>query len=321
MNQNISAEEASSTSSPLKAKHVRDTVREHVGPIGNLMTAASSMVVLVGGLDFFSPYTRIISQALYTVTGAVVLVLVLSAIFPSFVDKWLAALGFQVARSEGSPMWKSPSWRAIVVLLVLFSAVGFVSVAKASQGGLLASQSSTIRNWQEELLQLRHDMADVKAGVDAANNKLDTLVADSKDPQKDVVARGYQFSTNGLIQALKQGDRNAVGLFAKAHLRVEYAGPMLILMRGEQPWDQTIADTLTKDMFYTKTSCQAGTFMEELKPPSEARLRTFKRLCDPAEAIARLEKIMSDESARPTPGERYEKVRKDIPKNLATLRN
>jgi hypothetical protein len=132
-------------------------------------------------------------------------------------------------------------------------------------------------------LGISRDVADIRIGVDAANAKLDALVTGLLDPQKDLVARGYDFDANGLMKAIKQGDRNAVALFVKAGYRVDKRGPISVLINGSHPWDEELAGLLSPDMFENPEACNARSLLQwELKPPAAAREAAFKRLCGPA---------------------------------------
>jgi hypothetical protein len=183
----------------------------------------------------------------------------------------------------GAPLWKRPAWRLCLLGLLGVSLVGFATVALASQGGVIASGVPAARSLQESVLGLSGDVADVRRGVDAANGKLDALVAGSLDPQKDLVARGYAYDANGLMKAIKQGDRNAVALFVRAGYRVDKQGPMSVLINGSHPWDEELAGLLSPAMFENQEACKARSLLQwELKPPAAAREAAFKRLCGPA---------------------------------------
>ena len=97
---------------------------------------------------------------------------------------------------------------------------------------------------------------------------------------------------------------------------------MAVLMNGPQPWDQEIADMLTKDMFIGREACQVGGYFKgQLKPPADKRIQAFKRLCDPAHAIEMLEQVIKTDKESPLPGDYYAKRRAVIPGNLALLKS
>jgi hypothetical protein len=184
---------------------------------------------------------------------------------------------------SGMPLWKRPAWRLCMLGLVGVSLAGFASVAHTTQGGIIASSVPAARSLQESMLGLSRDVADIRLGVDAANTKLDALVAGSLDPQKDLAARGYAYDANGLMKAIKQGDRNAVALFVKSGYQVDKRGPISVLINGAQPWDDELAGLLSPAMFENPEACKARSLLQwELKPPAAAREAAFKRLCGPA---------------------------------------
>ena len=107
--------------------------------------------------------------------------MVLAAVAPVMVGRALAAIGLAFTRSDSTPLWRKPAWQAAVALLALVTAVGYASVAKASQGGLLASAVPAVRSVQEDFLAIRGEVSDIGVGVRAANTKLDAL-ATAVDP-------------------------------------------------------------------------------------------------------------------------------------------
>lgn len=299
---------------------IRKGIRDHLVPINNLILIATSLISLLGCLDFLTAYTVVVSRTLYTAAGLGAFVLIVSAFWPGTVDRMLKAIGLHVARIDSMPLWKRPVWRVTLVVLLISAVFGVASLAKANEGGLMASHSKTIRSWQEELFQLRQDMAEVKAGVEAANGKLDTLVENSKDPQKDLIARGYTFNDSGLMQALKQADAHAVGLFVKAHYVANYEGPMAIILNGDQPWNGDVVALLPKSMFFAKTTCNEGVLLNyPVKPPAEERIAAFKRLCDPAPWVEMLKKNIADDQLTPAPNDRWKQMRAARKSNLAVL--
>lgn len=291
-------------------------VREHLIPMNNIIVASATLFTV---LDFLVPRTEALSRIVYSGTTCLVALMVAAAFAPRAVDKMLSALGYQASRRDATPLWKHPTWILIVVLMLLVSLIGFASIAKASQGGLIASEIPSLRSLQENALALQRDVGKIKIGVDQANGKLDTLLANSKDPQKDLVARGYAFSTGGLTQAIHHGDQNAVALFIQTGLRVDGEATLSVLMHGE-PWSQDVANLLPQAMFQNMDSCRTGFYMYAVKEPVEARLKTYKRLCDPTTAIDNLEKAIKKEEQNPTPGDYNAKRRIAMSRNLAALK-
>jgi hypothetical protein len=79
-----------------------------------------------------------------------------------------------IGKAGMAPRWRRPAWQFATALLIVVSILGYASVAKAAQGGALASQFPAVRSLQETLLTMDKAVAHVGAGVDAANAKLDT---------------------------------------------------------------------------------------------------------------------------------------------------
>ena len=254
-------------------------IRHHLTMVNAVVLFAST---LVAAIDFLSPKLAGLPTIIYSVTAMLVVAMLATAAFPVAMGKALSRLGIGMEQG-GIPLWKRPVWRLCLLGLVGVSLAGFASVAHASQGGLIASSIPAAKSLQESLLGLSRDVADIRQGVDAANAKLDALVAGSLDPQKDLVARGYAFDANGLMKAIKQGDRNAVALFVRAGYRVDKQGPMSVLINGSHPWDAELVGLLSPAMFENPEACKARSLLQwELKPPAAAREAAFKRLCGPA---------------------------------------
>ena len=252
-------ENISSTVKPFAGLY--DFVKVHILVVNAVVLFST---VVVGVLDFLLPAIKPMLVLMYWFTGILSILMFVAAVFPGIWMQVTARLGY--TRVEGLaptvPLHQRAAWRGAVVLLIGVTFAGIGSLAKAKDGGVLATSFPSIKSLQESILSLKKDTAQIKDGVASANVKLDTLVADSQDPQKDLVARGYPFTGGGLMQAIKQGDQRAVGLFAKVRFRVEYVGTMAVLMNGPQPWDQEIADMLTKDMFIGREACQVGGFFQ-----------------------------------------------------------
>jgi hypothetical protein len=254
-------------------------IRHHLTMVNAVVLFAST---IVAAIDFLSPKLAGVPTIIYSVTAMLVGAMLAAAAFPVAMGKVLSKLGIGL-EAGGTPLWKRPTWRLCLLGLVGVSLAGFASVAHTTQGGIIASSVPAARSLQESMLGLSRDVADIRLGVDAANTKLDALVAGSLDPQKDLVARGYPYDANGLMKAIKQGDRNAVALFGKAGYRVDKQGPLSVLINGLQPWDEELAGLLSPAMFENPEACKARSLLQwELKPPAAAREAAFKRLCGPA---------------------------------------
>lgn len=254
-------------------------IRHHLTMVNAVVLFAST---IVAAMDFLiTPKFVGIATGVYSLTAMLVAAMLAAAAFPVVMGKFLSRLGIGLEQG-GMPLWKRPAWRLCLLGLLGVSLAGFASVAHTTQGGVIASSIPAARSLQESLLGLSRDVADIRIGVDAANAKLDALVAGSLDPQKDLVARGYAFDANGLMKAIKQGDRNAVALFVRAGYRVDKQGPISVLINGPQPWDEEVVALLSPAMFEQPEACRARSLLQyEMKPPAAAREAAFKRLCGP----------------------------------------
>ena len=154
-------------------------VRNHLAVVNGLVLASGTVVAI---LDFLAPRVSILPRVVYSITCGLVVLMVLAAVAPTMVSRVLTAVGLAFNRSDSIPLWRKPAWQGAVVLLAFVTAVGFASVAKASQGGLLASASPAVRGWQDELLAMRSEVSDIGVGVKAANSKLDAI-AIAVDPE------------------------------------------------------------------------------------------------------------------------------------------
>lgn len=153
-------------------------VRNHLAVVNGIVMASTTGV---GVLDFLAPRVSIFPTVIYSITAALVLLMVAAAMVPRFVGQAVARLGLTVTRFNPTPLWRRPAWQFAVTILLCVTIVGFASVAKASQGGLIASQFPAAKGLQETLLSLQRSTADIKVGVEQANVKLDVIV-DAVDP-------------------------------------------------------------------------------------------------------------------------------------------
>ena len=147
-------------------------VRNHLATVNGLVLASGTVVAL---LDFLAPRVSVLPRVIYSITFGLVVLMVLAAVAPAMVGRALAAIGLAFTRSDSTPLWRKPAWQAAVSLLALVTVVGYASVAKASQGGLLASAVPAVRSLQEDLLAMRGEVSDIGVGVKAANTKLDAI--------------------------------------------------------------------------------------------------------------------------------------------------
>lgn len=249
-------------------------VRNHLVVVNNIVLTA---ITIVGVLDFLAPRLSILPKVVYSGTALLLALMLIAPVSPGAAGRIIAF--FRLPRPEGAtPMWRRPVWQFMVFLLLVVNAAGFASVARAEQGGLLASQFPAAREWQEQLLALKR----IEAGVDV-------LVKNAQHPQAVLTSRGYKFDTDGLAQAIRQHDYDALRLYADANFRVDEPAPLLILMRKE--WDPKSAALLTEAMFANENACidktdgwrqigfLADAYINELHPEQPAKAATFKRLC------------------------------------------
>lgn len=294
-------------------------VRDHLA-IVNAVVAAS--VTLVGVLDFLAPTLSVLPKTVYSATAILVGLMLISACAPALAARLIAAVGLAAGPAPSGPLWRRPAWQIAVAMLTGVTVLGFASVAKASQGGLIASSVPAVRSWQAALLGLRQGVADIGRGVDAANGKLDVLVADARDPQRELVSRGYSVDGSGLMKAIKLDDKKAVRLFVAIGYRVDWEGPLAVLLNGDQPWDGKLAALLPRSMFGNAKACdnQGYLLVDEGMPPMADRLAAFKRLCDPGPVIERISRGIERDAGTPPLNDDQRRRREARVANLALLR-
>lgn len=146
-------------------------VRGHLLIVNNVVLACGT---LVGALDFMAPRLSLLPRLLYTCTALLALAMIGAALAPALaVRVW--ALAGRTWPWQGGPLWRRPGWQLLLAILIGVSIVGFASVARAAQGGLIASSFPAARTLQEDLLSMRADVSGIKSGVDDANAKLDRI--------------------------------------------------------------------------------------------------------------------------------------------------
>lgn len=264
-------------------------VKTHLVVVNGIVLASTTFV---GAMDFLAPRLPVVPTVVYSATGLVVLLMLTAALSPAAIGRLLGAFGLSRRGAEAGPLWRRPAWQFSVAILLAVTVLGFASVARASEGGIIAGKFPEARRLQESLLALGRDTADISRGVGEANGKLDLLVADAHDPQKELTAKGYANSSSGLATAISRGDGVAVGLFVKSGFKVDGEGPMAVLLGGA--WHAETAASLPKPMFESPAACPAGLFRWEFKEPVFERIAVYKRLCGPSRAIA----VIDDENAR-----------------------
>ena len=254
-------------------------VRSHLLIVNSLVGFASTSVAL---LDFLSPRLWILPRLIYSATAMLACVLLAAAVLPGL-DRWL--LGWlSSAEARRHPLWRSGSWQFAVLLLALVTGFGFESVAKASQGGVLAARFPAVRAFQQQFLQLHQDIVQVEQGVNQANTRLKVLVDAQHSPAQLLQARGYALSSNGLAKAIASGDEWAVGQFSRMDFQISKPGPILALLgRHGERWDPRIASLLRPSMFTTPRACGVTPVSNvDLFGHLAQRCEAFARLCGPA---------------------------------------
>lgn len=151
-------------------------IKGHLVVVNNLIAFSC---FAVGALDFMAPKLWLLPRIIYSCTAMLAAAMLAAAVVPSLAAKAQARF-FGPAPSH-EPLWRRGGWQFGFAMLCVVSVVGFASVAKASVGGLAASQFPAVRSLQEELLSIRSGVADIKAGVGEANAKLDRI-AGAVDP-------------------------------------------------------------------------------------------------------------------------------------------
>ena len=148
-------------------------VRGHLLIVNNVVLACGT---LVGALDFLAPRLSLLPRLLYSCTALLAITMVGAALAPAFAARLWAATG-RAWPWQGGPLWRRPGWQFLLAIFVGVSIVGFASVAKAAQGGLIASSFPAARTLQQDFLSMRADVADIKSGVGEANAKLDRIAS------------------------------------------------------------------------------------------------------------------------------------------------
>ena len=158
-----------------------DFVKQHLTVINGIVLFSGT---IVGVLDFCVPVLKPMLIPLYWITGVLSALMLLAALFPISWLNLITKLGYSHAegKQNATPLHQRASWRGAIVLLLGVTAAGVVSLAKANQGGALASSFPNIKALQESMLSLNHKTDQIQIGVNDANSKLDQIVK-SVDPK------------------------------------------------------------------------------------------------------------------------------------------
>lgn len=259
----------------------------------NTVVAASTTLVAV--LDFLAPRLSVLPKVVYSATAFLALLMLVSAFAPALLIRLISAVGLASSRPVSGPLWRRPAWQIALVILLAVSTVGFASVSKADQGGLIASNVPGARTLQESMLGLKRDVAEIRLGVNAANSKLDILVAtidpaNAADRCADIgCAVGEGASAKTVRKLFERGaklptDLPNRGVLAALVVASERADRLDVL-------DALIASGLNVDMLFDYSVPQpAGVTPQAAKLSQDAlnianyvgnRLRKFTRVIPP----------------------------------------
>lgn len=276
-------------------------IKGHLVVVNNLIAFSC---FAVGALDFMAPKLWLLPRIVYSCTAMLAAAMLAAAVVPSLAAKAQARF-FGPAPSH-EPLWRRGGWQFGFAMLCVVSIVGFASVAKASVGGLAASQFPAVRSLQEELLSIRAGLSDISSGVGQANAKLDALVGAEGDPRRALASRGYSVSHNGLKEAIGQGDEQAVAWFSQIKVPISDEGVMGRLLHT-QPWNPRIAASLDPSMFSEPAACVPN-WIHFVSEPLDERLSAYARLCGKGK-LGSLRAALDYQMPRSQPEER-EKLRR-----------
>ena len=195
----------SQTANPLSGLY--DFVRAHLLIANNVVLASGT---LVAALDFMAPRLSVLPRIVYTATAVLALLILASGLAPALSARALALLGSADGQGLAVPLWRRPAWQFALAILLGVSILGWASVARAGDRGLIASNFPTARSLQDSLLSMSSDVSEIKGGVASANGKLDAVMA-AIDP-----ANAASRCPDLFCAVMRGGDADAVGkLFEK----------------------------------------------------------------------------------------------------------
>ena len=171
----MSTPDAAAKPSPVEGLYA--FVRGHLTPANQVVAASCTLVAFI---DFMSPRLSMAPRIVYSMTAAVLALMLVAGVAPRLVGGLISAVGFG-AGDGAVPLWRRPGWQFAIAMLIGVTVLGWASVAKASQGGLIASQFPSVRALQDRLLSIDMGVAKANAGIEAANGKLDRI-AGAVDP-------------------------------------------------------------------------------------------------------------------------------------------
>jgi hypothetical protein len=163
-------------------------VKDHLLPV-NALVACS--LFTVAGLDFLRPIAPpSLPIAFYSATLVAALALIAAGALPArkrgaaaAPSTGFASTAIAPLSSGGKPLRRRPWWVFSVALLALISGLGWATQAAAGQRGVLAGSSTSLASLQAALLSLRES-------TNAANTKLDEVLARQADPGPTAAGNG-----------------------------------------------------------------------------------------------------------------------------------
>lgn len=281
-------------------------LRDHLTPINTLVLP---FTVLNGFLDFLGGAFTSLRYVVFTLIGTIFVGMITLAIR----EKRQAAQANGLA-AQVPGRWNRPFAQVLAALLGASALFGGISLAYASKGGVVANAYPPLKDVQQAMLGVLRDVkADtvvIKAGVENISRHMD-------NPRAQLKSRGYELTSSGLLDAIKQRDEEAVALFSAARLRVDGPAPLGFLL--DDYWDAKIASLLTEEMFADESACidkhgnwqEIATFLDmyrrNLRPDQPEKAATFKRLCKSnlvRESLEKQVKAMPGRlSTKPEPGD------------------
>ena len=219
-----------------------DFVKNHVLIVNALIAFATFSV---GLLDFFFSHRPEVGHFIYTATAVLAVMLLLAALWPDFGRRFEVLIFGQ--QTEGA---KRGVFQFCASLFVLVSVFGNISMAKAAQGGVLASQFPELQAIQDRLLGLETKLTATNQKIDTVHasvlevkekvsqstdeikktgneikEKLDVIASrppvvaaterKSQNPRELLQQMGVSWSSKSAIEALKRCDGETIELFAR----------------------------------------------------------------------------------------------------------
>lgn len=263
---------------------------KYITPINTMVLP---FTVFNGFLDFVGGSFKEFKIVVYVV----ILVIWVGMITLAVLERRQAKLAS--AGAETPPgRWNRPYAHVLAALLGITTLFGGVSLAYANKGGVIVNAYPPMKDVQQAmlgvLLDVKADTAEIKAEVAKISRHMD-------NPRAQLKSRGYEVTSYGLLEAIKQRDEEAVALFAAARLRVDRPAPLGFLLNDY--WDTKIASLLTEEMFPNEDACLGGSggdwreyalflgiYANNLRPDQPEKAAAFKRLCKSDKVRAYLEK-------------------------------